>query len=151
MSYIPKYILKRIIPKDALKNVDINGDGNIDGVMLTYVNVLAPMKIEEDFDEDDLKKQFEDADILIDGKKQDINSMALYMRGRRITTQNIADLRGIEVPVGGKIFIYCPMPGGLDAGSHVLKIKTVYRDQVNEIELKRELADQPFSLSELEI
>ena len=49
------------------------------------------------------------------------------------------NLGNVEVDV----FEKGELPGGT--------IKTVYKDQVNEIELKRELADQTFSLSELEI
>src|SRR6056297_730373 len=36
MSYVPKYILKRLVPKDGVKKVD-------DGIEINVVNVVSPI------------------------------------------------------------------------------------------------------------
>ena len=140
MSYIPKYIIKRIIPADALKNVDMDGKGKADGFALKYVNVLAPMQIEKNFDVEDLKKQLFDAELKVDGTSLDVKKGAIFVLGKKITITNIADLGGLSLPVGGHMFIYFPQAGGLGAGKHTLVMKTKYKERVEETQLERDLA-----------
>ncbi len=140
MSYIPKYIIKRIIPADALKNVDMDGKGKVDGFALKYVNVLAPMQIEKDFDVEDLKKQLFDAELRVDQNSLDVKKGAIFAIGKKITLENIADLGGLSLPVGGHLFIYFPQAGGLGAGKHTLIMKTKYKERAEETVLERELA-----------
>jgi hypothetical protein len=40
MSYIPKYILKRMLPADCVKSIE-------DGIEITFLNVLSPITIEQ--------------------------------------------------------------------------------------------------------
>jgi len=140
MSFVPKYIIKRMVPPDALKNVDTDGKGKVDGFALKYVNVLAPMKIEKNLDVEDLKKQLFDADLEMDGKKLDVKKAAICATGKKFTIENIADIGGMELPVGGCLYIYYPLPGGLAAGKHVLHLKTKYKERVDETTLERDLS-----------
>jgi len=129
-----------MIPADALKNVDAGGKGKIDGFALKYVNVLAPMKIEKNFDVEDLKKQLFDADLEMDGKKLDVKQGAIFVMGKKFTIDNIGEIGGMELPVGGFMYIYFQQPGGLPAGKHVLHLKTKYKERVDETTLERDLA-----------
>jgi hypothetical protein len=140
MAYVPKYIIKRMIPADALKNVDMDGKGRIDGFALKYVNVLAPMQIEKNFDVEDLKKQLFDADIKVDGTALDVKKGAIYAIGKKITLANIADLGGLSLAVGSHLYIYFPQAGGLGAGKHVLCLKTKYKERAEETVLERDMA-----------
>ncbi|MBN2153176.1 MAG: hypothetical protein JW839_17110 [Candidatus Lokiarchaeota archaeon] len=140
MSYVPKYIIKRMVPADALKNVDMDGKGSVDGFALKYVNVLAPLQIEKDFDVEDLKKQLFDAEVRVDGSALDVKRGAIFAVGKKITLDNIADLGGISLPVGGHLFIYFPQAGGLGAGKHTLVLTTKYMERVEETVLERDMA-----------
>ncbi len=140
MSYVPKYIIKRMVPGDALKNVDTGGRGKPDGFTLKYVNVLAPMTIESNFNVEDIKKQLFDAEIKIDDTPLDVKSGAIFVAGKKITIDNIADLGGTSIPVGGHLFIFFPKEGGLSGGKHVLFLKTKYMERVEETILERDLA-----------
>lgn len=135
---MPKYILKRIVPKEALANYDISGDGTPDHVGLKYINVLAPMELPADLTADDLLGQLEG--IYVDDEKVDQpeRGMILY-QDRRITIENIAEFAGETFPVGGQLLILVPYPGGLDPGPHKLRIDTVYQGQKNSSGVEREL------------
>lgn len=139
-SYVPKYILKRIVPKDALKNIDLSGDGKIDGIILKYVNVLAPMEFEENLDLNDLKKQLDDAQAKIGDLDIDFKNVTIIFGEERVTYDEMEKIRGRTVPVGAAIYLYYPNEGGLPDGSYKIYLRTVYQGNVSETELERNLA-----------
>ncbi len=103
MSYIPKYILKRMIPMDACKEVE-------GGVEISIVNVISPLSIDDipaDLD------PLEYLEVKIDGEaipRDDLAKLKITSpdEGITITMDNIQDALGKTVPVGGKLVIYFP-------------------------------------------
>ena len=57
MSYIPKYILKRMFPKDCVKKVE-------GGVKINMVNVISPLSIDDGIPDN----AEEHIDVMIDGE-----------------------------------------------------------------------------------
>lgn len=99
MSYIPKYILRRLFPKDCIKLVN-------DGIEITFNNVISPLKVEEvpeDF--------FSNYNIKIDSKEVSKDIMAnvkITLNGKEFTKDNLKSMEGEVVPIGGKIKIFAP-------------------------------------------
>ncbi|MBD3352737.1 MAG: hypothetical protein GF364_14715 [Candidatus Lokiarchaeota archaeon] len=137
MSYVPKYILKRVVPKDGLFNIDVSGDGNIDGFAIKYVNVLTPIELPENMQADDLKDQFVGA--WIDEEKYTLEQLNLHYNGKTYSLNDIDSLMGTTIPVGGIVYILANKSGGLHAGKHIIKLATQYQGTENKYELKRDL------------
>ncbi len=138
MSYVPKYIIKRIVPPDALANYDLNGDKKADHVGCKYVNVLSPMAIPPDIDPEFLLKQLKG--IWLDGKKvEGIREGAVIFEGKKYSLNNIKEAAGKTIPVGGVLLILIPVPGGLPVGMHKLKLVTEYNGQESANEVEREI------------
>src|SRR5271157_1312184 len=119
MAYIPKYILKRLIPEDALKIVD-------DKIEITFINVISPIQI-TDIPEGDLSQY---VDIAIDGKyfegseKSDfISQIELHYEDKVVTLENVRDFDGLTLPVGGQIHVLCPNPGFSVGETHAITVK----------------------------
>ena len=99
MSFIPKYIIRRLFPKDCVKLVE-------GGVEITFINILSPMKIEEV--PDDFFAQYT---ITIDGEsvpKDMMEQVKITINEKVYTKDNVNDLAGEIVPVGGVIKIFAP-------------------------------------------
>jgi hypothetical protein len=100
MSYIPKYIIKRIFPQDCLKKV-------AGGVEITMVNVMSPIKT-KDLPSDVTK--FIHAKI--DGKPVPEKVIAgLVIKssdGKKYDTKNLKELSNQVLPVGGKWTFFIP-------------------------------------------
>ena len=139
MSYIPKYIIKRIVPADALFNIDLNGDGKVDGTAVKYVNVVTPMTIPADTDVESIKKEFVGA--WIDSEKYPLEKLMLIYEGKKYTLDNVKNILGLTVPVGGILYIVALKAGGTPVGMHKIKICTQYKDQKNEYGVERELTE----------
>lgn len=100
MSYIPKYILKRMLPKDCVKATD-------DGIEITFLNVISPITIEEIPDDaiDYLVVSVDGNEITDDQK----NGIQIEMDGELATIDNIKNYIGRTIPVGGKLKINVPV------------------------------------------
>ncbi|MHA1871100.1 MAG: hypothetical protein ACTSXF_09130 [Promethearchaeota archaeon] len=99
MSYVPKYILKRMLPKDCVKKTD-------DGVVITFLNVISPITIEEIPD-----NPLDYIEFKIDGKelgKDLIGKVEISYEDKKVTINNIKDFIGETLPVGGKLNIFLP-------------------------------------------
>ena len=89
MSYIPKYIIKRLIPEDAVK---------IDGELLKIkmVNVISPISIDEV--PDDVLNYLEvkvDDEVVLDASKTDMAAgMKLLWQDQEFTLDNIKEAQG---------------------------------------------------------
>ena len=89
MSYVPKYILKRMIPADAVKNTDY-------GWMVSITNVISPLSVDEVPDNViDLFK------ITVDGNTLDNKNLSLAYEDKEVTFENPQAALGVTVPVGG--------------------------------------------------
>ncbi|MBD3186580.1 hypothetical protein GF325_07125 [Candidatus Bathyarchaeota archaeon] len=102
MSYIPKYIMKRMFPKDAVKK--ING-----GLEITMINVISPLSVDEV--PDDVENYIEAS---IDGKPVDKEALKENLKitvdeDKSFTYKNAKEFAGYVIPVGGKIKIFVPV------------------------------------------
>ena len=111
MSYIPKYILKRLIPDNAVK---------LDGqdLKIQMVNVIQPIPIEEV--PEDLLKFIEvkiDNEVVIDAQKKDAaEQMKIQWQDKVFTLKNVKEAQGLTLPVGGTLTIILPNTKGLKVG-----------------------------------
>lgn len=100
MSYIPKYIVKRMVPNDAVKATP-------DGIEIQFVNVISPIGIET-FPEGDLLGFLEvkmDGKALSDDEKKLIK---INFQNKIITVDNIRTMAGTTIAVGEKLGIQLP-------------------------------------------
>ncbi|MFX0101759.1 MAG: hypothetical protein ACFFCS_19500 [Candidatus Hodarchaeota archaeon] len=152
MSYIPKYILKRMVPKDAFMNIDKSGDGKPDAFGFYIVNVISPLAIPAEIPSspeelaklagvDDLNSLLS---ILVDGEELDFdfNKLELRYEDKGVTFATLADAAGVTIPVGGKIVAIYDYPGGLSVGEHEITIKYGVAGSEGEIGVKRELLEE---------
>jgi hypothetical protein len=100
MSYIPKYIIKRIFSADCVKKV-------AGGVEITMVNVMSPIKT-KDLPADATK--FIHAKI--DGKPVPEKIMSGLVitssEGKKYDSKNLKELSNQVLPVGGKWKFFIP-------------------------------------------
>ncbi|MFX0100215.1 MAG: hypothetical protein ACFFCS_11590 [Candidatus Hodarchaeota archaeon] len=135
MSYIPKYILRRMFPKDCIKKVE-------GGIEVVFINIIAPMKIE------DLPDDFFDHyDVIIDGKsvpKELKEKAKITLNDKEYTKDNVKELEGQTVPVGGQIKVYAPVDIaeiGIDPDvEHDIELKITITENVVSYKIKRMLA-----------
>ncbi len=134
MSYIPKYILKRMVPDNAVKVVANN-------IEITIVNVISPLTI-EDIPEGDLAQY---VDIALDGKwyeglaKQDfVNKIELRYEDKAVTLKNVRQFSGLTLPVGAQIKLVVPNPGWKAGETHTVTVK-VNLDNPIEISAERKV------------
>lgn len=149
MSYIPKYILKRMVPADALFCVDKNGDGKADAIGFYIINVISPISIPADVPTDPKElAKLAGVDSLnslikvtIDGKDIGFDFAKLELRheDKSVKISNLKDAAGVTVPVGGKLVVIYDWPGGMPAGEHEISIKYGVAGSEGEIAVTREL------------
>jgi hypothetical protein len=135
MSYIPKYIIKRLIPEDAVK---------VDGELLKIkmVNVISPISIDEV--PDDVLNYLEvkvDDEVVLDATKTDMAAgMKLIWNDQEFTLENIKDAQGQTLPVGGELIVCLPNPG-LEVGSTHKFAVTIKTDNPINVEFEREVKE----------
>ncbi len=136
MSYIPKYILKRLVPKDA---VTLEGDE----ISVEVTNVISPIPI------GDLPGSLKDVLYIdLDGEtvfspeKQEIaDDVKLFWDGEEYDLETIKQAGGGTMAVGGKLKVKIPNKWDLSVGeTHKLKLK-VDIDSPIEIEFEREISE----------
>ncbi len=149
MSYIPKYILKRMIPEDSFFNTTKGKAAKPTHFGFYIVNVISPLSIPAEIPSDpkelaklagvdDLSKLI---NLSVDGKemKFDIEKLSLKYEDKIVTLKNLKDAAGVTLPVGGKLFIMYEYPGGLTEGEHEIIVKAGIGGNVQEIAAKRVL------------
>lgn len=155
MSYIPKYILKRMIPEDSFFNTCKTGSQPTH-FGFYIVNVISPLSIPAEIPSDpkelaklagvdDLSKLI---NLSVDGKEMafDINKLVLRYEDKEVTLKNLKDAAGVTIPVGGKLAIMYEMAGGLPAGEHEIVVKAGIGGNVQEIAAKRTLKPERANL-----
>jgi hypothetical protein len=114
MSAIPKYILKRMIPDDAVKNTNL-------GWSISIMNVISPLSITKAPENvEDLFK------ITVDERVIDNESFSVVYNGKEATVKDPEVAVGVTVPVGGVIELRCK-GGKLAPGKHMFKIEILAR------------------------
>lgn len=155
MSYIPKYILKRMIPEDSFFNTCKNGS-EPDTFGFYIVNVISPLSVPAEIPSDpeelaklagvdDLSKLIT---VSVDGQELefDINKLSLKYEDKIVTLANLADAAGVTIPVGGKLVLMYEYPGGLSVGEHEVTVKINIGGGAQEITAKRELKEERAAL-----
>jgi len=123
MSYIPKYILKRMFPNDCCKSVE-NG-----GVEISMVNVISPISIDEVPD-----NVLDYIEVKIDGNevsKDKIAKAKILFEDEEYNLANAKNALGKTIPVGGTLKIIVP-DLGLNAGEeHEFEITIKTNNPIN--------------------
>jgi hypothetical protein len=128
MSYIPKYILKRMIPKDAVKAVP-------GGVEITAVNVISPISIDEIPDNllDYLEVEVDGTALSMDKKKE----LKVILDDKEYNPANAKELMGHTIAVGSTIKIFAPIV--LEKGTtHKVNVLIKTNNPIN-VEVEREI------------
>lgn len=121
--YIPKYILKRMVPRDAVKAVE-------GGVEITFVNVISPLVLEE-LPDDVQEKIHEYLEVTIDGDPlpvEQLNEATVEVvsgdddEAKKFAVANIQEADGFTLPVGGRLLIYLPVPDVAAGETHEIGI-----------------------------
>ncbi len=102
MSYIPKYIIKRMFPSDCIK---LKGNG----VEITYNNIIAPMQVEKIPASEAYLARFTNK---IDGTVVPMDVMKkakITVNGKVYASTNIKAMEGQVIPAGGTILIFVPV------------------------------------------
>jgi hypothetical protein len=101
MSFIPKYILKRMFPDGCAKVVS-------GGVEITMVNVLSPLGIDDGIPE----SAENHIDVSIDGKPLNAElkkQITLTVEGKTFSVSKAKEFQGVIIPVGGTIKVFLPV------------------------------------------
>lgn len=129
---MPKYILKRLVPNDAVKLKD--GIFSVDGV-----NVISPIPISElpESPRDVLTIEIDDQVVFSPEKQELADDVRIMIEGDEFNIDTIKQACGGTIPLGVKI--HCEMPNkfGFAVGeTHKVKVKlsSVYP---MEIEMER--------------
>ncbi|MHA1821393.1 MAG: hypothetical protein ACTSU2_14595 [Promethearchaeota archaeon] len=156
MSYIPKYILKRMFPKGKSLKV-VNKDGK-KYVLLQMINVISPISIPESVSLDDLDFNPEDVGNLlkieVNGKPMEVtlerikNKVSIWHAGKEYTYQNIFfenAAGGLTIPVGGKLTILIEYEGDIadiitGPGEYEVHVEVKSDNPIN-VTVKTELKD----------
>ncbi|GAB4311156.1 MAG: hypothetical protein Kow0069_11450 [Promethearchaeota archaeon] len=132
MSYVPKYILKRMIPADAMRAVE-------DGVEITVVNVLGPLAIDEI--PDDYMSYLDKLQVKVDGTpltEEQKAGIKIKHEGEVFDRDNLKEAVGRTVPVGGKLVLFAPVTGLAVGEEHEVEIR-VELDSPFEVKFARVL------------
>ena len=99
MSYIPKYIVKRMLPKNCISATET-------GLKIAMVNVISPISIDEI--PDDFLSYI---DVKVNGESvgQDVlKGLKITSEDLTITVDNVQDALGKTIPVGGHLNVEVP-------------------------------------------
>jgi len=127
MSYIPKYILKRMLPKDCVKSTD-------EGLKIQMINVISPITIEEIPD-----NVLDYLEVVIDGNPvgNDVKEkIEVGFEGEKATFGTLKNYIGRTIPVGGTLDIFIPVKGLKSGEEHEFDI-TIKSDNPFNIKVKR--------------
>jgi hypothetical protein len=99
MSFIPKYILKRMFPEDAFKAV-------AGGLEITMVNVISPLSVDEV--PDDVENYLEATVNGVKVSDADKKKIKIITSKKTFTMANAKEFAGFVIPVGEKLKVFVP-------------------------------------------
>lgn len=137
MSYVPKYIIKRLIPMDGVKL-----DAATNTLSIKLVNVLSPLPLA------DIPGDFLDLlDVKIDGKEIVNRShpelypeLKLKWKDQVVPMKDIKSLAGGTLPVGDELMIMLPNKMGFKVGEKHTVLFTLKLDSPIQVEFERTIA-----------
>lgn len=101
-----------LLPEDIIKNVDINGDGKVDGFQF---NLGGPYHTATPID------NIKDFSLTVDGERIDPEKISLIIRNNRIKLTNVPTISEIWWRLGEMISVYVEKVGGLQPGEHEIE------------------------------
>ncbi len=113
MSYIPKYVLKRMFPNDCMKKV-------AGGIEVTMINVISPITAKE------MPANIGDFLLAkVDGKpvpKEVLQGLVVRIDGKNYSEDNLCDLNGQTLPVGGTLTFFVPYDQAKQGEQHEIEL-----------------------------
>jgi len=100
-----------MLPNKKIENVDVDGDGRIDGFQFDLgnpLNTAQPMSA------------IKDLSLSVDGKKIDPRKITLILRKNRVSLKNASAIPELWWGYGELISVFVEKPGGLARGKHQL-------------------------------
>jgi len=102
--------------KGSLKNVDLTGDGSIDGFRFVLKNVLATGTLVAPFE------------LSVDGEPVDAKDVELEYEGEKIALTSISPENPLKFRVGREVALTIKKLGGLSPGEHRIDIVAKTRE-----------------------
>lgn len=131
MSYIPKYIVKRLLPADCIKKVAT-------GIEITAINVLSPGQIMEIPDNPkDILDAFEvkvDGQLISDAIKK---SLIITINDQTLPLSDLKKLEGQDLALGAIIKVFVPITSFNKGEEHLLDASLIKARSPMHIEVKR--------------
>ncbi|RLE75787.1 MAG: hypothetical protein DRJ44_05190 [Thermoprotei archaeon] len=116
MAFVPKSLLRKLYVKGSLKNVDLTGDGSIDGFRFVLKNVLATGTLVAPFE------------LSVDGEPVDAKDVELEYEGEKIALTSISPENPLKFRVGREVALTIKKLGGLSPGEHRIDIVAKTRE-----------------------
>ena len=107
-----------MLPNKTLRNVDVDGDGKVDGYQFDIAN---PFYTGEPV------SSITDVILVIDGERIGSDKMSFVLRGQRIGIKDVPTLYELLWGFGEVASIYVAKPGGLKKGSHKVECTLLLR------------------------
>lgn len=107
MSYIPKYILKRMFPPNCVQLFNDNTSLSIE-----LSNVISPLEIKSDFDFEEYLKKIDKIQLIINGIPVPFNNLLLVeliLKDKVYSLQNYKEIIGQTIQVGEIIKFVLPI------------------------------------------
>lgn len=100
MSYIPKYIMKRMFTQDCVKKV-------AGGLEISMLNVISPLGIDDiPLDaQNHIKVSVDGKELSADQKSQ----IKFLVQDKTFTVAKAKEFEGVIIPVGGTIKVFLPI------------------------------------------
>ncbi|MEM1509452.1 MAG: DUF6379 domain-containing protein [Thermofilaceae archaeon] len=108
--FIPRYLLRQLYVKGSLENVDINGDGILDGARIKLRNTLGGGSVRGRLR------------AIIDGEEVSPERILIEFKGERMRASEAAG-RSIYVAVGDELTIFFELGKGLTPGEHKVELE----------------------------
>lgn len=108
--FIPRYLLRQLYVKGSLENVDINGDGVLDGARIKLRNTLGGGSVRGRLR------------AIIDGEEVPPERILIEFKGERMSASE-ASGRSIYVAVGDELTIFFELGKGLAPGEHKVELE----------------------------
>ncbi len=136
MSYIPRYIIKRMIPKDAVKLVG-------DNIVVEMVNVISPITVEGIPPPEEVSQYLEvkaDGEVILDESMPElVKGLKIGWGDKQFEFINLQSAEGETIPVGDKLIVTFPNIKGYAVGeTHEYEVN-IKSDHPISIKFEREL------------
>jgi len=108
--FVPRSILRQLYVKGSLENVDLDGDGQPEGVRFKLRNTLGGGTIRGSLR------------VKVDGEEVKPDKIVIEFKGEKLRAPDVAN-RAFYVAVGDEIMITLELGRGLSPGEHRIDIE----------------------------